>query len=535
MPVLRPFSLSALRLSGLLLMGMLVGCMGSIESGPSGPVGRDLCLNRPREVDVPMRRLMPVEYQAALVDMFGPGVPDTSSTYPVPLSGYGFRTYADAHRVGEMQAEALLITAEDVAVALAPSFPDCAGQAIADCARATLTPWIGRAFRRTPDAADIDRLVGVATGAAADGLAPNEAIAVAVIALLQEPRFLYLVESRAATPAWSLDGDERAQRLALTFWQGLPDDALSADSARGALSSPEGMSAATARIVADPRARATFRRFAREWLGLATLPTTHAPEVRAALDAELDLLLDEAWEADDGLEVMLRADTAYADTVLEAFYGLPSLSSGPGDFRRVSMPGDRIGLLTHPLVLAAASHGMDSSPILRGKLIRTRVMCGVLGTPPVNAASREPVLPATATARERYEARIQNTVCASCHIQMDPVGFGLERWDGLGRVRTELLGRPIDELAEISLGGDATGVYEGPDAMLTALATSDEVTECFARQWTRYALGRDEAADAMCVALELSGAFRESGRSIPALFTALGESPAFVSRTAEVP
>jgi hypothetical protein len=160
-------------------------------------------------------------------------------------------------------------------------------------------------------------------------------------------------------------------------------------------------------MIDDPRARATFHRFVREWLGVGTLPTTHAPEVRAALDEELERLLDDAWSAPDGLAALLSADTAYVNPTLEAFYGLPSMSTGPTDFRRVSMP-DRIGLLTHPLVLAAASHGEDSSPILRGKLIRTRLLCDPLGTPPPGATALEPMLPANASVQTRYEARNAN-------------------------------------------------------------------------------------------------------------------------------
>ena len=95
-----------------------------------------------------MRRLTPTEYQAALVSLFGEGVPNVSDTYPVPLGGYPYSTYADVHLVGETQAEAWLVTAERVAERLAPTPPDCAGISMGACVRAYLVPLANRAFLR---------------------------------------------------------------------------------------------------------------------------------------------------------------------------------------------------------------------------------------------------------------------------------------------------------------------------------------------------------------------------------------------------
>jgi hypothetical protein len=532
------------------------GCTGALDDNaagafgsPTGRLGGDAGTGRgdgalpgalcgeatTHALEVPMRRLTPVEYRAALVSMFGDGVPDVSDLYPAPAAGYGYTTYADAHRVGELQAEALLDAAERIAEHVAPTLPDCATTPLGGCARTVLEPLITRAFRRPAEPADVDRLVAIADGAVADGLPPNEAIAVAIIALLQEPRFLYVVESRAEIPEWTLDAHERAQRLALTFWGDLPDALLLERAASGTLDTPAGMIAETARVTGDPRARETFQRFVREWLGLSTLPTSHEPALAAALDAELTRLIDDAWSAPDGLDLLLRADTGYADSVLETFYELPAVSSGPGDFRRVSMPGLRVGLVTHPLVLAATSHGDRSSPILRGKLIRTRFLCTALGSPPAGAIAAEPSLPDTATARERYEARIANGTCASCHVYLDPIGFGLERFDGLGRLRTEIDGLPVDEVGELLEAGDATGTFVGPEELGDVLAGSEDVTRCFTRQLMRYAIGRDDGRDTMCMESDLAGAFLASDRSMPALFRALGESPAFVERTGDAP
>lgn len=493
-----------------------------------------MCEEESGDVAVPMRRLTPDEHQRALASIFGEGVPDVRGLLPAPAAGHSYTTFADAHRVGELEAEALLEAAEEVAIGLAPSLTMCDGRALEACARETFTTWATRAFRRPAEGEDVERLVSVVTGAAAEGMPANEALAIGVVVLLQEARFLYVVESRADVATWSLDAHERAQRLSLTYLGTPSDEAMRAAAEEGSLLDEAGMRTASERILNDPRARETFQRFAREWLGIAVLPDVHEPALRDALDQELRLLIDEAWSAEDGFATLLTSDVAYADTVLEAFYGLPAQSSGPGDFRRVSMPGRRVGLLTHPLVLAAGAHGEQSSPILRGKLIRNRFLCGLLPPPPADAIASEPTLGPDATARERYEARIANPTCSGCHVLLDPIGFGLEAYDGLGRFRTELGGREIDDAGELIGAGDATGAFDGAAELAAMLAGSDDASHCFARQWTEYALGRPVHAEAMCTADDLGDQFVAGGRSIPALFGALATHPSFVARRAEV-
>jgi hypothetical protein len=515
-------------------------CVGVIDDPVGSPsdaypdspiVTPEQCESVPRAIEVPARRLTLAEYETALAQLFGDGMPDVSDLYPASLNGHVFSSQAGTSRVNELEAEAFLSAAERVAEHLVPSLPTCGGD-VESCAREYLGPIAERAFRRPVDAADLDRLAGIARDAAADGLAGNEAIAVAIVSLLQEPRFLYAIDSRAES-AWSIDGHERAQRLALTFWHELPDETLIERARSGGLDTSEGMATEAARVVEDERTRAAFHEFVREWLGVGELPESHDPAVRQALDGELSLLIDDAWDAEDGLDALLRADTVYADSVLEGFYGLPAASSGPGDYVRTTMPA-RVGLITHPLVLAAASHGEQSSAILRGKLIRTRLLCAELPPPPADAAALEPDLPPDATPRDRYEARIAQPLCAGCHVLMDPVGFALEGYDGLGRFRTDIGGRAVDDLGEIRAGGDATATFRGAGELADVLANSEAVSQCFARQFMRYALARPSGRDTICVENDLGTEFRNGGRSLKHLFESLASHPAFVERIGEV-
>lgn len=517
---------------------MASGCMGVIEDPlatfdayPDTPiVTPEQCEGVPRAIEVPARRLTLSEYEAAIAALFGDGLPSVSDVYPSALNGHAFSTQVGTDRVNELDAEAFLDAAERIAEHLAPSLPACGGD-VESCAREYFAPIVERAFRR-PSPDDASRLAGIARDAASDGLAGNEAIAVAISALLMEPRFLYVIDSRPER-SWTIDGDERAQRLALTYWHELPDDALISNARSGGLDDAAGMASEAERIVADERTRAAFHEFVRQWLGVTPLPETHDPALRAALDGELTRLIDDAWNADDGIDALLRADTAYVDSVLEEFYGLPAESAGPGEYRRVSMP-ERAGIITHPLVLAAYSHGDQPSAILRGKLIRTRMLCTELPPPPPGAQAAEPMLPATATARERYEARVAQPLCAGCHVLLDPIGFALENYDGLGRFRTEVGGVAIDASGEIRAAGDATATFDGAGELSSVLANSQDVSQCFTRQFMRYALGRGSGRDTVCVENDLGIEFRDGGRSSRHLFESLAAHPAFVERVGEV-
>jgi hypothetical protein len=180
------------------------------------------------------------------------------------------------------------------------------------------------------------------------------------------------------------------------------------------------------------------------------------------------------------------------------------------------------------MVLAAASHGEASSAILRGKLIRNRLLCTTLPTPPADAASLEPQVGNDATARERYQARVENTACAGCHLLLDPVGFGFEAYDGLGRYRDGM-----DASGEIA-GTDIGGAFNGAAELTGLLANSAQVSRCFVSQWLQYALGRPSASDLECTVSDLTTEFVDNQRSIPHLMSAFSVHPAFVERTTEV-
>jgi hypothetical protein len=208
-----------------------------------------------------------------------------------------------------------------------------------------------------------------------------------------------------------------------------------------------------------------------------------------------------------------------------------------GDFRQVHATW-RVGVLTHPLVMAATSHQGDSSVILRGRLLFKNVLCGSLATPPANAAAFEASLPTAPTPRARYEARAKNATCQGCHQFLDPLGFGFEAYDGLGRHRDMAYGAPVDAAGVMRTGqAGLDGDFVGARAFVDKVLADDWGRRCFARQWTRSAYGLMET-DAQgltplaCTADRLGTALVQQ-HSMAAMLDAWVTDPSFGARAME--
>lgn len=532
-----------------LLFGLaltLLACEGKIVGERPRPPGvavvpetRPDCTGVSAAVVVPLRRLTPSEFQAAVIETFGPQVPDLASLYPDGAGGVPYSTFGSAQAVEEQQVRLLIDTAETLAVALQPRLTGCDTGPFEACARGTLTGWARVGFRRTPDSAELARLTALAVGARAEGFSPSEALALAASALVQMPGFIYVVESSAAGTTWTIDDQAKASRLALVVGGRIPDATGRALDTLNSLSTEGGLATEASRWLAGPSGRLTFRRFVYEWLGLRTLPEGHSAEVRGALVEELNRLIDDAFLADDTLAALLSAPTGYVNPVLETFYGLPPESTGPADYRRVALPW-RVGVLTHPLVMAATGHNGESSVILRGRLLYLNVLCGYLGPPPAQAAAVEAALPAAATPRARYEARGKNAACQACHQFLDPLGFGFEAFDGLGRQRATAYGAPVDEAGEIKLAGSLAGPFVGPRAFVDRVLASEQSATCFAKQWTRFAWGVFEyeprsqgAVSPLACTADRLGAALITQRKFSTLIDAWARDPSFSARREE--
>jgi len=274
-----------------------------------------------------------------------------------------------------------------------------------------------------------------------------------------------------------------ATRLAYTLIGSTPPDWLLDSAEAGAID----LRVAAERLWNDARARERMGRFHALWLGY------HDRSVPDAMRAETQALLERAiftesrpWSSVFDFEESLLSPE------LAAHYGLPH----PGGSEAWVSYGDsgRAGILSHGTFLgAAAGKDGDTSPTSRGLLIRTRLLCETVPPPPPTVNVDAPI-PATEEAVckiDRYAAHSQNGKCASCHRAIDPIGFGLERYDMEGRYREQ---EPTHPECPIAGEGEIVdvGTFRGPAELGALLNQTDSFGHCMATQLYRFVMGRSE-------------------------------------------
>jgi len=161
--------------------------------------------------------------------------------------------------------------------------------------------------------------------------------------------------------------------------------------------------------------------------------------------------------------------------------------------------------------------------------VRESLLCQQLPAPPPNVPRPPEVTPGVST-RERLREHEVNTACSSCHKLMDPIGFGFEQYDAIGRYRTSDGGKAIDASGEVVRTRDMDGAFSGVSELAQKLAASAEVRECMARQWFRFMLSRFEQSGDECSLNNLFEAFRAADSNLNVLPKAVVETDAFLYR-----
>ena len=365
------------------------------------------------------------------------------------------------------------------------------------CAREILTALARRAYRRPVTQDDVAVLMdfyrrGREEGSFESGLrAAIEMMLVDVNFLLRLERDPIGIQPGAV---YRVSDFELASRLSFFLWSSIPDDELLDLGSRGALRNPGVLEQQVRRMLADDRAAAFVESFFGQWLTVRNAGS-HQPDpkvypqfdetLRAAFQEETRLFLEHQLKADRPSLELFTADYTFANRRLARHYGIPHVYGS--HFRRVALPNDaRGGLLGHGSVLTVTSYVDRTSVVVRGKWILETLF----GMPPPPPPADVPPLEATkitGTLRQRMELHRKNAVCATCHSQIDPLGFALENFDGVGAFRT------IDGGAEVDPSGvlvDGTK-FSGPATFRQALMRSSVplLTNLTERLLT-YALGR---------------------------------------------
>jgi hypothetical protein len=317
---------------------------------------------------------------------------------------------------------------------------------------------------------------------------------------LVDPRFLFRLEADPAKAvagrAYRVSDIELASRLSFFLWSSVPDEELMRVATAGSLSRPAVLQKQVKRMLADPKASALSQNFAAQWLLLRNLATV-APDdpefdndLRRAMQEETQLLFDSVLRENRPVTTLLNADYTFLNERLARHYGIEGVRGN--DMRRVSLPANspRSGLIGQASILTVTSVADRTSPVTRGKWVLENLLGLPVPTPPPGVETNLDVsvhISGPTTLRTRLEAHRERPACHSCHAVIDPIGFAMEPFDKVGRLRTEDGGLPIDAHGKMMDGTE----LNGPADLRQALLKDGHVfLSSFTEKLLTYALGR---------------------------------------------
>lgn len=498
------------------LITALAGCMGEVDAPRLGTVER---VYEPGPVVLP--RLTEAQYRASVEDVLGGREADPSlpPLPELPLEGdtnpyLFYNVGATSTTLSEVGAQRYEESAHAIAAAVVDdparraAVVGCEPALPGDACVTGAIERLGRLLYRRPLTTDertrwTSVSVDLASGDARRGLR------LALAGMLQSPSFLYRVElgepmldPEPDREGWRRYSDlEVASRMAFLLWNAAPDDALLAAAEDGALSTEEGLHGEALRMLEDPRARRAVRAFFAQYFDLPRLADVRerdlelhplfTPTLVVAMRTELELVVDDVVFARDAdVRELFRTRRTFVNDELATLYDLDVDGVTPITFVPVELPDDgpRAGILTLGAFLTMNAHPTETSPTLRGKYVRERLLCDLVPPPPPGVVTDIPdPMGMPRTLRERLEQHRVRPDCAACHAVIDPPGYLFEGFDSLGAVRETDHGIPVDTSGSLDEVPLANGRELGE-----LLSTDPRVSLCITRQLFRHANGRLE-------------------------------------------
>jgi mono/diheme cytochrome c family protein len=478
------------------------------------------------------RRMNRTEYNNTIRDLIGLDLKPADAFPADGSGGEGFDNNGDALFVSPMLLEKYLAAAEKIInAALAPDAKIDVRQRILvampgpqltakDAARNVVANFARRAFRRPVTDPETDRFLSLFNRARQRGEPFETAIKLPLQGILISPHFLFLVETEPQKQGiYRVNDFVLASRLSYYLWSSMPDEELFSLARAGKLHNAEVLKQQTRRMVKDSRSRAMTEDFATQWLGIGEVGESIRPsrqkfpeyddELAASMKQETILFFDHIFRDDRSLLELLDCDYTFANERLAKLYGIADVK-GP-EMRRVKVTDPaRGGILGMASILTATSFPLRTSPVLRGKWVMESILGGKVPPPPPEAGTlpKDDATVKGLTFRQRLEKHRSKPECASCHQKMDPLGFGLENFDPVGRWRDKSAGESVDASGEMPNGDKFTGPRELKDVLLKR---KPEFLRNFSRKMLGYALGRGLSKYDQCVIQDLTAALPDSG------------------------
>lgn len=368
------------------------------------------------------------------------------------------------------------------------------------CAMKNLSHVAQRAFRRPVTREELVPYVAVMAKAQKAGESYDEALAVALQAMLVSPDFLFRIEqdrpASASAPAVRVSDHELASRLSYFLWSSMPDAELRRLADRKMLRQPGVLEAQVRRMLADAKSRALVEEFGGQWLQFRALESV-APDrdkfpsfdnyLRLSMRNETMLFFEHIVRQDRSVLEFLDARYTFLNERLAKHYGIAGVT-GP-TFRRVDLTDtQRGGVLTQASVLTVSSYATRTSPVMRGKWVLDNLLDAPPPDPPAGVPTLdETAVGQTASLRQQMEAHRKNPTCASCHRRMDPLGFGLENYDAIGAWRSMDGKFAIDPKGELP---DGRTFHQPSELRSILLQDRQDFSRAITQKMLVYALGR---------------------------------------------
>ncbi len=348
----------------------------------------------------------------------------------------------------------------------------------------------------------------------------EEAVKKTVLQALSSPQFLY-----PGLPDGEPDQWDVAAKLALALWDSVPDRRLRETAAKGELAKPERIDQEAGRMVWDWRTKAKLRGFFHHWLELERAAELAKDEkvypefddaVLADLRTSLDLFLEEAvWGEGGNYRQLLLADYLFLNERLGNLYGKPDIKGG---FQKVSMdPSRRTGIVTHPFLLSSLAYHNATSPIHRGVFLTRNIVGMTLKSPPMANEFKEGKFDPSLTMREKVTEMTRAKACMACHVTINPLGFSLEHYDGIGRWQTTDKDKPVDATSEFKTGDGETIKLTGARDVAEFAANAPSAHRAFIQQIFHHLVKQPVLAYGPDTMDEMRDEFEKTGFNVPEL------------------